>query len=120
MFKGQPKGLYALSLANTGERFGYYTMLAIFTLFLQSKFGYTEAVTSQIYGIFLAAVYFMPLFGGIPADRFGFGKMVTLGIFVMFAGYALLSLPPGTGFAGKAMMFDALITIACVTGLFQG
>ena len=67
MFKGQPKGLYALSLANTGERFGYYTMLAIFTLFLQAKFGYTEAVTTQIYGIFLAAVYFMPFFGGILA-----------------------------------------------------
>lgn len=41
MFEGQPKGLYALALANTGERFGYYTMLAIFTLFLQAKFGYT-------------------------------------------------------------------------------
>ena len=67
MFKDQPKGLYALSLANTGERFGYYTMLAIFTLFLQAKFGYTEAVTTQIYGIFLAAVYFMPFFGGVPA-----------------------------------------------------
>ena len=39
MFEGQPKGLYALALANTGERFGYYTMLAIFTLFLQAKFG---------------------------------------------------------------------------------
>ena len=39
MFKGQPKGLYALALANTGERFGYYTMLAIFLLFLQAKFG---------------------------------------------------------------------------------
>ena len=38
MFEGQPKGLYALALANTGERFGYYTMLAIFTLFLQAKF----------------------------------------------------------------------------------
>lgn len=37
MFEGQPKGLYALALANTGERFGYYTMLAIFTLFLQAK-----------------------------------------------------------------------------------
>ena len=41
MFEGQPKGLYALALANTGERFGYYTMLAIFTLFLQAKFGYS-------------------------------------------------------------------------------
>ena len=39
MFENQPKGLYALALANTGERFGYYTMLAIFTLFMQAKFG---------------------------------------------------------------------------------
>lgn len=120
MFKGQPKGLYALSLANTGERFGYYTMLAIFTLFLQAKFGYTEAVTTQIYGIFLAAVYFMPFFGGILADKFGFGRMVTLGIFVMFGGYALLSIPSGTGFAAQALMFAALALIACGTGLFKG
>lgn len=120
MFKGQPKGLYALSLANTGERFGYYTMLAIFTLFLQAKFGYTEAVTTQIYGIFLAAVYFMPFFGGILADKFGFGRMVTLGIFVMFGGYALLSIPSGTGFAAQALMSLALALIACGTGLFKG
>lgn len=120
MFKDQPKGLYALSLANTGERFGYYTMLAIFTLFLQVKFGYTEAVTTQIYGIFLAAVYFMPFFGGVLADKFGFGRMVTLGIFVMFGGYALLSIPSGTGFGAQAMMFGALALIACGTGLFKG
>ena len=65
MFKNQPKGLYALALANTGERFGYYTMLAIFLLFIQAKFGFSAAVATQIYSIFLAAVYFMPLFGGI-------------------------------------------------------
>ena len=46
MFKGQPKGLFALALANTGERFGYYTMLAIFMLFLQAKFGWDQAVFS--------------------------------------------------------------------------
>ena len=120
MFKGQPKGLYALSLANTGERFGYYTMLAIFTLFLQAKFGYTETVTTQIYGIFLAAVYFMPFFCGILADRFGFGRMVTLGIFIMFGGYALLAVPSGTGIAARVMMFGALTLIACGTGLFKG
>ena len=38
MFEGQPKGLWALALANTGERFGYYTMLAVFILFLQANF----------------------------------------------------------------------------------
>ena len=56
MFKGQPKGLYALALANTGERFGYYTMLAIFLLFLQAKFGFSAAAAGQFYAIFLAAV----------------------------------------------------------------
>ena len=39
MFKNQPKGLYALALANTGERFGYYTMIAVFALFLRENFG---------------------------------------------------------------------------------
>ena len=83
MFKGHPKGLYALALANTGERFGYYTMLAIFVLFLQAKFGFTAAQAGQFYGFFLAGVYFMPLIGGILADKFGYGKMVTLGIVVI-------------------------------------
>ena len=56
MFKGQPKGLFALALANTGERFGYYTMLAIFLLFIQAKFGFSSTAATQIYSIFLAAV----------------------------------------------------------------
>lgn len=120
MFEGQPKGLYALALANTGERFGYYTMLAIFTLFLQAKFGYTEAETSTIFSSFLAGVYFMPLVGGILADKFGYGKMVTLGVVVMFVGYVLLSIPTAASGAGKAMMFGSLALIACGTGLFKG
>ena len=120
MFEGQPKGLYALALANTGERFGYYTMLAIFTLFLQAKFGYTAAETSTIFGSFLAAVYFMPLVGGILADKCGYGKMVTTGIVVMFVGYLLLAIPTAANLTGKMMMFGSLFLIACVTGLFKG
>ena len=120
MFEGQPKGLYALALANTGERFGYYTMLAIFTLFLQAKFGYTAAETSNIFGSFLAAVYFMPLVGGILADKCGYGKMVTTGIVVMFVGYLLLAIPTAANLTGKMMMFGSLFLIACGTGLFKG
>ena len=120
MFEGQPKGLYALALANTGERFGYYTMLAIFLLFIQAKFGFSAAVATQIYSIFLAAVYFMPLFGGILADKIGFGKCVTLGIGVMFAGYLCLAIPTEAGIAGKVLMFGALALIAIGTGLFKG
>lgn len=119
MFKGHPKGLYALALANTGERFGYYTMLAIFVLFLQAKFGYDEAQAGNIYGIFLGCVYFMPLLGGMLADRFGYGKMVKSGILVMFLGYLLLAVPMATATA-KLTMFSALGLIAIGTGLFKG
>ena len=120
MFKGQPKGLFALALANTGERFGYYTMLAIFMLFLQAKFGFNAAVAGQIYAIFLAGVYFMPLFGGYLADKIGFGKCVTTGIAVMFLGYLCLAIPTGPDTMGKIMMFGALALIAIGTGLFKG
>ncbi len=120
MFKGQPKGLFALALANTGERFGYYTMLAIFLLFIQAKFGFDAAAATQIYSIFLAGVYFMPFFGGILADKIGYGKCVTLGIGVMFLGYLCLAIPTGADAMGKVLMFGALTLIAIGTGLFKG
>ncbi len=122
MFKGHPKGLYALALANTGERFGYYTMLAIFVLFLQAKFGLTAQAAGQFYGIFLAAVYFMPILGGFIADKFwGFGKTVVTGILVMFAGYLLLfTQKDATGTMAFTMMIIALLCIAIGTGLFKG
>ncbi len=120
MFKGQPKGLFALALANTGERFGYYTMLAIFTLFLQAKFGFSAAATSNIFAGFLALVYFLPVLGGVLADKFGYGKMVTSGIAIMFIGYACLAIPTGNNAGGLVTMFGALVLIALGTGLFKG
>ena len=123
MFKGQPKGLFALALANTGERFGYYTMLAIFLLFLQAKFGFSAAAAGQFYAIFLAAVYFMPVIGGWLADKIGFGKCVITGVCVMFAGYLCLAIPTDAfaarGFA-LTLMIGALLLIAVGTGLFKG
>ena len=120
MFKGQPKGLFALALANTGERFGYYTMLAIFMLFLQAKFGWDQAISSQVYSIFLAAVYFMPVVGGWLADRIGYGKCVVTGISVMFLGYIALAIPTAANGLGVALMIAALLLIAVGTGLFKG
>lgn len=120
MFEGQPKGLYALALANTGERFGYYTMLAIFVLFLKANFGLSPGVAGTIYSTFLALVYFLPFIGGILADKFGYGKMVTIGIVAMFVGYVLLALPMGSGSVAMACMFAALLVISCGTGLFKG
>ena len=123
MFKNQPRGLYALAIANTGERFGYYTMLSIFLLYLQAKFGFSAAVAGQFYAIFLAAVYFLPVLGGWIADRIGYGKCVVSGIVVMFAGYLCLSAPL-SAFANRgaalALMIAALLLIALGTGLFKG
>ena len=123
MFKNQPKGLFALALANTGERFGYYTMLAIFLLFLQAKFGFTASAAGQFYAIFLAAVYFMPVLGGWLADKIGFGKCVVTGICIMFIGYLCLAIPTNA-FASRglalALMIMALLLIAVGTGLFKG
>lgn len=122
MFKGHPKGLYALALANTGERFGYYTMLAIFVLYLQARFGLSAANASTLYGGFLAVVYFMPIIGGFVADKFwGYNKTVISGILVMFLGYLLLFMQLGNSRAvALSMMIVALLLIALGTGLFKG
>lgn len=120
MFEGQPKGLFALALANTGERFGYYTMLAVFALFLRANYGLSPAMAGTIYSSFLMLVYFFPLIGGIMADKFGFGKMVTIGIMVMFAGYLLLSVPLGGDSVALVVMLAALLLIGFGTGLFKG
>ena len=120
MFEGHPKGLWALALANTGERFGYYTMLAVFFLFLQHNFEFSVGAAGTIQSVFLGVVYFVPLFGGMLADKFGFGKMVTIGILVMFMGYLLLSLPLGGGTVALGVMALALLFVCVGTGLFKG
>ena len=120
MFKNQPKGLFALALANTGERFGYYTMLAVFALFLRANFGLSADAASRIYAGFLAFVYFLPLIGGMIADKIGYGRCVTIGIFVMFLGYICLAFPLGGGGFAMGVMLFALFLISFGTGLFKG
>ena len=120
MFKGQPKGLFALALANTGERFGYYTMLAIFMLFLQAKFGWAGSLASTVYAVFLACVYFFPVVGGILADKIGYGKCVVTGVCVMFVGYLALAVPTPANALGITLMIGALLLISLGTGLFKG
>ena len=120
MFENQPKGLFALALANTGERFGYYTMLAVFALFLRANYGLSAGMAGTIYSSFLMFVYFFPLFGGMLADKFGFGKMVTAGIIIMFFGYLLLAVPLGGDMLALVVMLAALLFIGFGTGLFKG
>jgi proton-dependent oligopeptide transporter, POT family len=117
MFKNHPKGLIVAFFANMGERFGYYTMIAIFTLYLQARFGWNATETGKVYGGFLFGVYFLPLLGGILADKLlGYGRTILIGIVIMFLGYTLLAVP------GKATWFiyAALAVISLGTGFFKG
>ena len=120
MFEGKPKGLWALAFANTGERFGYYTMLAVFALFLGENFGFSAGTASEIYTWFLTLVYFLPLIGGMAADKWGYSKMVVIGIFIMFIGYLMLSFPLGGGTVAALFMGAALLFVSVGTGLFKG
>lgn len=125
MLKNHPKGLFVALFANMGERFGYYTMLAIFVLFLQAKYGFAYETAAQYFGIFLAFVYFMPLVGGIIADKvLGYGKTISLGMIVMFVGYLLIALPSSwsveTPRNGLPLVIGGLAVISLGTGLFKG
>ena len=120
MFKGQPKGLYIAFFANMGERFGFYTMVSIFVLFLQAKYGFTAAQAALTYSTFMFCVYFFPLFGGILADKvLGYGKTISIGLVVMFLGYVLLAIPTVLD-SGFPLVIAALAVIAIGTGLFKG
>jgi POT family proton-dependent oligopeptide transporter len=120
MFKGHPKGLFVAFFANMGERFGFYTMISIFVLFMQAKYGMSAAAAGFMYSTFMVGVYILPLLGGFLADRYlGYGRTISLGMIVMFLGYALLALPT-TMNSGFALIVAALAVICLGTGLFKG
>ena len=125
MFKGQPNGLIAAALANMGERFGFYTMMAILVLFLQAKFGLDETNSGIIYSVFYFSIYFLALVGGIIADRLqNFKGTILVGIITMTLGYAILAWPTQTPVPNQTLFLIlscfALFIIAFGNGLFKG
>jgi POT family proton-dependent oligopeptide transporter len=116
MFKKHPKGLPVLFFTEMWERFGFYTMLAIFVYYLQENFGWDQATVTNIYGIFLAGVYFTPIIGGWIADNvLGYGKTITLGAITMGIGYAMMAIPTDQPY----LLFAALAVVAIGNGLFK-
>lgn len=117
MFKGHPKGLYVAFFANMGERFGFYTMMAILVLFLQAKFGLTEAQAGSYYSWFYFGIYGLALVGGLLADATNRYKLVILlGIIIMFSGYIIMAIPG----MSLTITLIGLFTIAFGNGLFKG
>src|SRR5690554_3298113 len=125
MFKGQPKGLIAAALANMGERFGFYTMMAILSLFLSAKFGLNETITGVIYAIFYALIYVLALVGGIIADKTkNYKGTILTGIIMMAVGYLIIGFPTPTPVPNLglylALTCVGLFVIAFGNGLFKG
>jgi proton-dependent oligopeptide transporter, POT family len=117
MLKNHPKGLLVAFFSNMGERFGFYTMMAILVLFLQAKFGLSAEKAGGIYSWFYFSIYALALLGGILADATKKYKLVILaGIIIMFAGYIIMAVPGMT----LTITIIGLFTIALGNGLFKG
>ena len=117
MLKNHPKGLLVAFFTNMGERFGFYTMMAILVLFLQVKYGLTEQAAGEYYSWFYFAIYALALVGGMLADWSKKYKTVILwGQIIMFVGYVLIALP-GISLAGT---MAALLIISMGNAFFKG
>ena len=125
MFKNQPKGLIPAALSNMGERFGYYIMNAVLTLFLCSKFGLSDETGSLIYSFFYAGIYVLSLAGGFIADKTqNYKGTIINGLIIMSAGYLILSIPILSTADNISWLLPltcvALFLIAFGNGLFKG
>ncbi|MBU8892465.1 MAG: peptide MFS transporter [Bacteroidales bacterium] len=125
MLKGHPKGLIAASLANMGERFGFYTMMAILVLFLQAKFGLSGTNAGYIYSGFYFSIYMLALVGGIIADKLkNYKGTIMVGIILMGLGYLILAIPTPTPVSSVPFFLTitiiGLFVIAFGNGLFKG
>ncbi|HEX8446952.1 MAG TPA: peptide MFS transporter [Sphingomonas sp.] len=88
---GHPRQLARLFTTEMWERFGFYGMRALLTLYLAQHFLFSDTTTNGLYGGFTALVYLTPLIGGLLADRYlGSKRSVKFGAIVMAAGYFTL------------------------------
>jgi len=121
MFKQHPKGLIPAALANMGERFGFYTMMAILVLFLQAKFGLNGTDAGLIYSVFYALIYILALAGGVIADKTrNYKGTILSGLVVMGLGYVFLAIPSGASTFTLILTCLSLFVIAFGNGLFKG
>ena len=112
-----PRGLYVLFATEMWERFGFYTMVAMFTLYLRDEkegFGWSAAQASTLYANYQMFVYASPLIGGWLADKYlGYRRAVMIGALFFMAGYVMLyvhSLP---------VLYTALTFLVVGNGLFK-
>jgi POT family proton-dependent oligopeptide transporter len=117
MWKSHPKALPYLFLSEMWERFGYYLMIGIFTLYLkdvEAGFAMTEKEASDLYGTFIALVFLTPFIGGLVADRYlGYKKSIVIGGLMMGAGYFMM------GIHSLPMLYVAMTLVILGNGFFK-
>ena len=117
MWKSHPKALPYLFLSEMWERFGYYLMIGIFTLYLkdvEAGFAMTEKEAADLYGTFIALVFLTPFIGGLVADRYlGYKKSIVIGGLMMGAGYFMM------GIHSLPMLYLAMTLVIVGNGFFK-
>lgn len=114
-----PRGLYVLFFTEMWERFGYYLMLGIFSLYMidstqNGGMGFSATQKSDIYGTYLGLVYLTPFIGGLLADRLlGYRRSIIIGAILMAAGYLGMALP------GETVFYISLLLIIVGNGFFK-
>jgi POT family proton-dependent oligopeptide transporter len=117
MWKKHPKALPFLFFSEMWERFGYYLMIGIFTLYLKDVkegFAMTEAESADLYGTFIGLVFLTPFLGGLLADRyFGYRKSIIMGGIMMGVGYLLM------GVHNLTVLYIAMTLVILGNGFFK-
>jgi POT family proton-dependent oligopeptide transporter len=109
-----PPGLYVLFFTELWERYSFYSMVAILSLYMNEALHFSVAKVGQIYGLYTAGVYLMPLAGGLLADRlFGFSRAVIIGGVLMMFGHLVL------GVETLPFFYGGLLLLVCGSGLLK-
>lgn len=117
--KNHPRGLYVLFFTEMWERFGFYLMIGIFSLYMidsadNGGMGFSLAKKSDIYGTYIGLVYLTPFIGGLLADRIlGYRKSIIIGGVLMAAGYLGMAMP------GETAFYISLLLIILGNGFFK-
>ena len=118
-FFGHPRGLSTLFFTEMWERFSYYGMRAILTLYMTKALadgglGFDEKYAALIYATYVSSVWYLPLIGGWLADRvFGARRAVLIGGIIIACGHYSMAINTHLNF------YAGLILIACGTGLLK-
>jgi len=121
--QGHPKGLYFVFATGLSERFSYYGMRALFTLYLIKALVMDKELASTIYGNYTGLVYLTPLIGGYVADRYwGMRRSIFWGAILMVLGQLFMftsALNYQNGEFAKWLMYGGLAALIFGNGFFK-